>query len=545
MEDLLEQGDPGQAAKAAAEMLTAMAAEQGVGPSTGPELAARGTVEVLTEDTSCQLCGRKDMEEDMDLCDHCNKGYHRQCLALGDRRPEDHQGFWYCMGCRADEDTLDSCDPAEDLALHEYLQTGQMPLGCRAQEKARLRSRCQSYEMDRQGRLYKLPTGDYERRRVVPVAEREEKLNWHHNEIGHPGADTMYETLRRLYWWPQMAADCRAYVDRCRHCLMHKPLPRTYVPMKPSPLGVFMERWAIDSSGRLNKTANNNEYLIIAMDAYSKWPEAVAVPKLDSQATADFFKREVIYRYGPPASVTHDNGPEYQLHFQDLLRKHGIKSKPSPAMLPACNGLAEKTVKTVKERLAKAGGPEAHLKWDEELPAVLYGMRSAAQSTTQYPPYRVLFGRGAPSLSGRQPKDTKSASAGEDSEADEEATTGLEQEVAARAASNAELHKRMQGNVKVAQARQAKGYVERNRHRREAKKVLMGQKVYVRNQEKGKKGQLRAKALGPFLVVEVSGDMVYVRGGTCPDGAKREWAEHLSNVAVDQGEWDGSEEEQG
>ncbi len=46
------------------------------------------------------------------------------------------------------------------------------------------------------------------------------------------------------------------------------------------------------------------------------------------------------------------------------------------------------------------------------------------------------------------------------------------------------------------------------------------------------------------MVVETQGNMVYVRAGKGPDGVKREWAEHLTNVVRDKGELESSGEDQ-
>jgi hypothetical protein len=93
--------------------------------------------------------------------------------------------------------------------------------------------------------------------------------------------------------------------------------------MKASPLGDF-----IDSSGRLSKTASGNQYLIMAMDAYSKWPDAVAIPKLDSEATAKFFKREIIYRYGPG-----ERDPRQRTSCSSMSCYRGTASRASPPQL--------------------------------------------------------------------------------------------------------------------------------------------------------------------------------------------------------------------
>ena len=74
--------------------------------------------------------------------------------------------------------------------------------------------------------------------------------------------------------------------------------------------------------------------------------------------------------------MRHDNGTEYQLHFQELLKKHNIASEASAPY----NGLAERTVQTIKQRLGKTKADLA--RWDEELGPVLYSMRASQQETT-------------------------------------------------------------------------------------------------------------------------------------------------------------------
>ena len=48
-----------------------------------------------------------------------------------------------------------------------------------------------------------------------------------------------------------------------------------------------MERVAIDILGPLPETYQGNKYILIAMDYFSKWPEAYALPSQEAVTVAD------------------------------------------------------------------------------------------------------------------------------------------------------------------------------------------------------------------------------------------------------------------
>lgn len=109
----------------------------------------RTAAEEVTEDTACELCGSPSNEAHMVLCDHCNKGFHNNCMAQEDKPKDD--GNWYCRWCVREDDTLDATDPAEDLALHHLLREGDCAKEWPKSEKDRVRKKAGNYEMAEDG----------------------------------------------------------------------------------------------------------------------------------------------------------------------------------------------------------------------------------------------------------------------------------------------------------------------------------------------------------------------------------------------------------
>lgn len=87
--------------------------EINVDPNAKKELELE--VELVDEEdvTNCEICNRPDREDVMLLCDHCNQGYHMDCISPP--LSEVPEGSWYCDNCVDSEDEED--DGEEDLNM--------------------------------------------------------------------------------------------------------------------------------------------------------------------------------------------------------------------------------------------------------------------------------------------------------------------------------------------------------------------------------------------------------------------------------------------
>ena len=68
----------------------------------------------------------------------------------------------------------------------------------------------------------------------------------------------------------------------------------------------------MDSAVRLTPPTKYGEnYLVVAVDVFTKWVEIGLLRELDSLSVTNWFHTEIICRFGTPYCIRTDNGREY------------------------------------------------------------------------------------------------------------------------------------------------------------------------------------------------------------------------------------------
>jgi hypothetical protein len=135
-------------------------------------------------------------------------------------------------------------------------------------------------------------------------------------------------------------------------------------------------------------------YLLVTVDKFSKWIEAVPVTNQEETTAVKFFE-SIVYRYGVPNSIITDNGTNFTSgKFQEFTKELGIKINYASVVHPKSNGQVEKANGLVcvglKKRLLRPLKRAAGA-WVEELPLVLWSLRTTPNSLTGYMPFFLLF----------------------------------------------------------------------------------------------------------------------------------------------------------
>ncbi|PKI76189.1 hypothetical protein CRG98_003416, partial [Punica granatum] len=66
--------------------------------------------------------------------------------------------------------------------------------------------------------------------------------------------------------------------------------------------------WGIDVIGPINpKASNGHQFILVVIDYFTKWIEAITLASITANAVARFLKHDIIARYGVPETIITDN----------------------------------------------------------------------------------------------------------------------------------------------------------------------------------------------------------------------------------------------
>jgi hypothetical protein len=80
------------------------------------------------------------------------------------------------------------------------------------------------YDLDDRAVLIRIAPSDGSKQVVVPKSLRSKVLYLKHynTAVAHPGAHRMFWTMRRSFYWPQMAEDVYESVRKCDFCARNR-----------------------------------------------------------------------------------------------------------------------------------------------------------------------------------------------------------------------------------------------------------------------------------------------------------------------------------
>jgi len=228
------------------------------------------------------------------------------------------------------------------------------------------------------------------RKQVEPIL-----YNLHKDMSGsHLGTDAVIRKIKDRYYWPQMGEDVKEYIRTCDTCQRRGTQHRReeLIPIKVQ--GPF-HRIGIDIKGPLPVTSSGNRYIIVAMDYFTKWPEARAIPNMRAETVAKFIYEEIICRHGVLQEILSDRGMSFVNKIIDeLCQNYQTKHRLTSAYRPQTNGMVERFNRTLGECIAKLIQDD-NKEWDQFVTAVLLAYRTKRHKTTGRTPFYLIYGKEA------------------------------------------------------------------------------------------------------------------------------------------------------
>ncbi|XP_055911526.1 uncharacterized protein K02A2.6-like [Eupeodes corollae] len=181
---------------------------------------------------------------------------------------------------------------------------------------------------------------------VISSSMRKEVLKLIHE--GHLGIQRCQGLAKDIVFWPNINNDIQNIVTDCETCMRH----RSSQPKEPlQPHEIQPIPWYKVGTDLFEF---NKQIYLLVVDYWSKYIE---IENLNSGYSSQFVisKLKAIFaRHGIPQIMISDNGPPYNSeHFKNFCHDWQIEHITSSPYLPRSNGLAERSIQTIKKLLIK------------------------------------------------------------------------------------------------------------------------------------------------------------------------------------------------
>ena len=278
--------------------------------------------------------------------------------------------------------------------IKQFLESQEYPEGCGRKGRRALRRQALHYIVLGDHLYRRSPDGML--LRVVSGAETMRILERVHAGICGPhmnGLMLAKKILRYGYYWNTMINDSIRFVQKCHECQIHADL--NHIP--PSLLNTIsspwpFSTWGIDVVGKVNPSASNGHtFIIVAIDYFTKWVEAISCKSIKSGPTARFIQENIISRYGVPYEIISDNGKNFvSAEVREMLQSYKINYRTSSLYRPQTNGAVEAMNKTLVKILKKM--TSTYKDWSDKLPYALLAYRTSIRTATGATPFSLVYG---------------------------------------------------------------------------------------------------------------------------------------------------------
>jgi hypothetical protein len=164
-----------------------------------------------------------------------------------------------------------------------------------------------------EGDLYRCGANDV----LIQCITREEGCELlaevHVGECGNHASSCTLDgkAFRYGFYWSTALQDVVELVKTCKACQFHaKQIHKLAQMLQMIPPSWPFVVWGLDIMGPFLRTVGGYRFLYVAIDKFTKWPEAILVVQINKQSTVKFIK-SIICRFGVPNMIITDIGFQF------------------------------------------------------------------------------------------------------------------------------------------------------------------------------------------------------------------------------------------
>ena len=208
---------------------------------------------------------------------------------------------------------------------------------------------------------------------------------------GHPCVTTMYQMVRKNFYFPTMLPLIKQFVASCYECQSMKekqPTPKVYYPRIPLDTRL-MARVSVDIK-EMPKSILGYTCILVCVCEYTNWVNAIPLVDQKSGTIADAIFFRIICEYGTPKVIICDKGPAFTSYLMKMYF-HSMNIKPY-FISPMNHGSnrAERYIKTLNDILCRILTGIGD-KWPLFVLPSCWAMNTQVSQVTGYSPYEMVY----------------------------------------------------------------------------------------------------------------------------------------------------------
>jgi len=227
---------------------------------------------------------------------------------------------------------------------------------------------------------------------VVPESMVHAILKIYHNDMAHCGPRKTFEGISLHYWFPHMRRRVQDYIDNCITCLTSNSSTNRFegeTQLSAQPTGP-MDVVHVDHFGPLQPTENNFKYILVIIDAFTRFVWLFAVKTTGSRETIRNLK-SIFDIFGKPTEIVSDRGTAFtSAEFEQFVLTLHAKHRKVAVAAPWANGMVERVNRFLKNSLIKILNSAEE--WESNLGRLQYILNNTYHAVIKTSPSKLLLG---------------------------------------------------------------------------------------------------------------------------------------------------------
>lgn len=228
---------------------------------------------------------------------------------------------------------------------------------------------------------------------VVPFSMRTNVIRTCHDDVGHVGIDKTVELIKRFYWFPKLKLEVVNHIQNCLKCIEFSPNDQKRSVLHNIDKGTKpFDTIHIDHYGPLNENAKHQKYILVVIDAFTRYVKLYATKTTSTREVIICLKNYFEY-FGSPFRLVSDRGTSFTSGaFREFLESLDIKHVLVATASPRSNGQVERMNRFLTPILAKLTDDQIRKDWSTVLRDVEFVFNNTYCRSINTTPSKMLFG---------------------------------------------------------------------------------------------------------------------------------------------------------